>query len=428
MAEPDTVGTELRRLRMAAGLSLAELARRVHYNKGYLGRIETGEKPAGMEVARRCDAALDANGKLAALVARARPPEPAVVPEAGPDGGVWVMSMGPDGSSNLVPMSRRDALAMGAASVLALSVGAPGNAAAAGQETTIAAFRALFEQTRRLGQISSPSVVLPIVVAQTHALRGLAGSASAPSRAELLRLAARYAEYAGWMTQEAGDERGALWWTETAVEMASAAGDAELSTYALIRRALITLYREDAAGTIDLAQRALAGSRTPPRIRGLAALREAQGHALACDYDRCRHALDRAAGLLDTADGQEIGPASVSGTGMVAVVTGWCMHDLGRPAEAGEILDRQLALVPSEARRVHARFGARRALAYASGGEVDHACVLAEQAIESALLVDSATVRTDLRRLARTLTRWHTHQPVRELYPRLTAALRTPAV
>ncbi len=32
-------------------------------------------------------------------------------------------------------------------------------------------------------------------------------------------LRARYAEYAGWMWQESGNDGAALWWTDKAVEM-----------------------------------------------------------------------------------------------------------------------------------------------------------------------------------------------------------------
>ncbi|NBH03695.1 helix-turn-helix transcriptional regulator, partial [Amycolatopsis sp. SID8362] len=42
MSERATFGAELRRLRHAAGLSLTELADRVHYSKGYLSKVETG--------------------------------------------------------------------------------------------------------------------------------------------------------------------------------------------------------------------------------------------------------------------------------------------------------------------------------------------------------------------------------------------------
>ncbi|CAM5328225.1 hypothetical protein GCM10010261_18670 [Streptomyces pilosus] len=59
---------ELRRLRQARGLSLADLARRTHYSKGYLSKIETGAKRATADIARICDRVLDAEGELLGLV------------------------------------------------------------------------------------------------------------------------------------------------------------------------------------------------------------------------------------------------------------------------------------------------------------------------------------------------------------------------
>jgi len=38
-------GSQLRRWRVAVDVSLAELARRTHYSKGYLSKIETGTRP-----------------------------------------------------------------------------------------------------------------------------------------------------------------------------------------------------------------------------------------------------------------------------------------------------------------------------------------------------------------------------------------------
>ncbi|MFZ3495115.1 helix-turn-helix domain-containing protein [Streptomyces sp. 5.8] len=59
---------QLRRLRVQRGLSLGDLARRTHYSKGYLSKIETGAKPVTLEVARSCDRALAAEGELLRLV------------------------------------------------------------------------------------------------------------------------------------------------------------------------------------------------------------------------------------------------------------------------------------------------------------------------------------------------------------------------
>ncbi|WP_260609948.1 helix-turn-helix domain-containing protein [Streptomyces sp. WAC06614] len=62
---------QLRRLRTERGLSLADLARRTHYSKGYLSKIETGAKRVTIDVARRCDQVLQAEGELLALLSEA---------------------------------------------------------------------------------------------------------------------------------------------------------------------------------------------------------------------------------------------------------------------------------------------------------------------------------------------------------------------
>ncbi|MGH3815521.1 MAG: helix-turn-helix domain-containing protein [Pseudonocardiaceae bacterium] len=60
-------GDELRRLRLQRGLSLKKFAQLVHYDPGYLSKIENGLKPPTGTVAGRCGAALEADGTLSAL-------------------------------------------------------------------------------------------------------------------------------------------------------------------------------------------------------------------------------------------------------------------------------------------------------------------------------------------------------------------------
>jgi transcriptional regulator with XRE-family HTH domain len=422
-AELSLFGPELRRRRQEAGLSLARLAEQVHYSKSYLSKVETGQKPAGAALARRCDAALNAGGELSAL---ARSTRPAPVPlDPVDDGEVWVVSLAADGAGGFRPMRRRDVLSLGAASFLGIGFSTRATSAAARDESALLAFRAMFDQSRRLGQLTSPGAVLPSVITMTQALRGMASAAGSDTRGGLLLLAGRCAEYAGWMSQEAGDDRAAGWWTDRAGELAGAAGDGDLSAYTLIRQAEIALYRDDARHTIALA-RAAQRPGTLPRVRGLAAQREAQGHALAGDYDACRRLLDQAANLLAT-DQSATAAHPMLGSSTVPnldeVITAWCLHDLGRPQDAATILDRELPRIPVSARRARARFGVRQALAHADAGEVDQACVLATELLDTVELVDSATIRLDLRRLARTLARRLRQPAVREIYPRLTAAL-----
>ncbi len=408
------------------GWSLADLAGRVHYTKGYLSKIENGVKPAGRDLARQCDAALGAGGALAALRPD-RTAEPVLAGADPPDSDeVWMIILAPDGSSRFVPMSRRQALAVGAMSLLGLRSAARGLPAAADEKTTLTRFRSLFEQSRQLGLTVSPSVVVPSVIAQTQTLRAVAGAAREPAREQLLRLAGRCAEYTGWMAQEAGDDHAAAWWTNTAVRLAAGGGDSELAVYALVRQADLRLHQEDGIQTIALAERAQQDRRVPARIRGLAAQREAQGHALAGEYDRCRRALDRAEDLLSQAANEDrtgpvLGSTSVSNGG--ALVTAWCLHDLGRPGEAAELLDREVPRIPASARRPAARFGARQALAHAAMGNIERACAVTDHVLDLAEQVDSATVRLDLRRLSRTLARWQRRPQVGEVRGRLARAV-----
>ncbi|MFD3547752.1 helix-turn-helix domain-containing protein [Streptomyces sp. NPDC058655] len=421
MPQPFTgLGEELRKRRLAAGLSLTALSAAVHYSKAQLSKVERGIKAPSRDLVRLCDAALRADG---ALVALATTPVADTPPAQTPDGiseEEWTMQLSPDGPSWFQAVGRRQVVGAGAASLMRWRMDGAGPVAPAAGAGMLEASRSLFTHYRRLGQSVEPAFLLPGLIAQTHTLRELSAHAGDGTRRDLLALGSRYAEYVGWLMQETGDERAALWWTQRAVELARAGGDRTLGGYALVRRALITLYQDDAAQTIALAQRAQSGT-LPPRIRGLAAQREAQGHALAGDRDACLRALDRARTLLAHQDGRADAPVigSMHLPDSVGMVTGWCLVDLGRPREAAEELDRQLALVSHDAIRTQVRFGVRRALAYASDGQISHASALTAPLLDGVAAVRSATVTTDLQRLARLLARHRNHPAVRRLAPRL---------
>lgn len=428
-------GTELRRRRTEAGLSLAGLASLVHYSKSHLSKVETGVKPPSTGLARRCDAALSCDGTLAGLAGGA-PALPAPGQRHEP-GEVWVLSLSADGDDRFRVVSRRELLLAGGAAggTAGLMGWAGGLPAGAGPDTlpdALASFRINFDQLRRLGQHLGAPVLLPLVVTQAHALRRLAAGARPAGRDAALRLAARFAEYAGWMAQETGDDDRAMWWTERAVELAGAGGDREMAAYALVRRGLVTLYRHDPLRTVALASQAQAAARDT-RIRGLGAQREAQGHALAGDTAACLAAIDRAAALLsragpgaDPADGgPTIGTSHV--TDPAALAKGWCLYDLGRPAAAIDVLVPELARIPVHAGRARARCGARLARAYADSGEIEQACRVVEPVLATQEQICSATIRADLQGLSRTLNRWHRHRAIHDTRLRLVAALRTGA-
>lgn len=398
----ESFGALLRERRAAAGISMGELAKRVNYSKSYLSKLENDLKPPNQTVARLCDNALDAGGAIIEAARTAR--EQALdVAETGLD--------------------RRQMLA-GAGTLLGMAlVGGPRPVP---DESVVSGLRASFEQLRVVGMQTSPSVVLESLVGQARSVNTLAWENPEPTRSRLLMLAARIAEYIGWLSQEAGNEQGALWWTRYAADLARTGGDREIETYALVREAGLALYRQDPLTTIDLARQAQASGHASARVLGLAARREAQGHALAGDRDAYERAIDRATELIvsSTVDDRRYPALGSSVAEPLALARGWALADLGRAAEAAAVLDREVARLPVSNRRTRARFGVRRSLAHALAGEIDQSCLTLRETLDDAAHVDSATVRMDLRELSRTLSRWRGHRTVAEVYPQISRVLQ----
>ncbi len=64
---PMAFGQLLRSHRTRRGLSLAQLAERVHFNRGHLSRIETGKRPPSVGFAEACDRALGTGDTFTAI-------------------------------------------------------------------------------------------------------------------------------------------------------------------------------------------------------------------------------------------------------------------------------------------------------------------------------------------------------------------------
>ncbi|HEY8985888.1 MAG TPA: helix-turn-helix transcriptional regulator [Streptomyces sp.] len=404
MDVPLRFGVELRRFRQEAHMTLREMAQKVNYSKGHLCKVERGDKKPSVALARRCDVLFRTDGFFYELLRETSPP------------------------SAERDRARREAIAVGAGSLLAATAVGRGGGVRIGIDQSdsplISVLQDQLRQVRKVGQASAPGALLTPLRNQTGAIVVLAAQSLGTARTGLLVTAARFAEYAGWMAQEAGDVPGALHWTTQAVELAKAGGDRHLADYAKVRRALVTLYEGDAEQTIALARQAQSGA-LPPRIRGLAVQREAQGHALAGDGKACLNGLDRARAFLaqgeNAADTLVLGPTHV--TDPVSLATGWCLYDLGDHRKAAEVLDRECLRIPPHALRNRVRYGIRRALAHAASGEVERSCEVAEELLGFTALVPSATVRADVRRLDRELARFRSLPVVRDLRPALVNAM-----
>ncbi|GAA2043889.1 hypothetical protein GCM10009839_54090 [Catenulispora yoronensis] len=390
-------GVRLRRLRAAKGWSLAALARRSNVSKPHLSSLERGSRRPSPTVAQAVDAALGADGALAALVADGRH----------------------DHDHHCCDQTRCDQHLHDRRREPAL--------AADEAELHLELYRRLFADLRALGQTGSSDLLLPSLRAGATTLASAAARCDGQVANDLWLLAARYAEYAGWMAQERGADAASAAWTEDAARWATNAGDADMVGYAWERRALLALYRGDAAETVALARRAGAEPKVSARVRALAARREAQGHARAGDYDACYRALAQAELLFADAPapfpaGASWGPNSIPDDSRL--VEGWCLADLGRPARAAELLAAEVARVPAGCPNTRTRFVVRRALALARAEAVGEACAVLAEAVPAVARADSATIRSDVREVASTLGRYRRQPAVRALLPDLEAVLR----
>jgi transcriptional regulator with XRE-family HTH domain len=399
-------GSALRRARIEAEMSLGELAKQVNYSKGYLSKIENGVSVPSVPMARRCAAAVGAGADLAALVT-ARPARKAV-------------GAGQGGTADLLLSAETGIADMAFAPVGLLRESNP---------NLEAEYVTIFQQLRELGRRVQPAAVLPMLSTQVAVLRRFIDVTDEPERGRLTLLTARCAEYAGWMAQEAGDDAAAQRWTSAAERLAAEAGDRDLVAYTLVRQAEFTLYHEDPLGTVELAGRAARLPEVSLRIKALAAHREAQGHALAGEAKLCEKALERATEDLRAADGRAdsgtlLGSTTVTDLG--SVVAGWCAYDLGSTSQAIELLEAGLAGIPGRSTRVRTVFASRLALAHEAAGHHDEVDRLATEILEVVPLIESASVRSQLRILGRALVRGSHRSRARHLHAAFAEALRDP--
>ena len=408
-------GVELRRRRIRRDWSLAELALRVHYSRGYLSKIENGVLPPNATVARLADAALDAGGALAALVParEGEHHEPAEFGESGESASAPGAAAGPDWSGEL--------LAFGDA--LGIPLALPSAAARADAEDLRleAHYQDEFDRHRRLGQGLAPGLVLRRMAVDFSTLMEVADTSLRPAT-RLTLLAARYAEFIGWLSQESGRRDLALGWTRRAAAIAAGAGGADFAAYTLVREAELAMYERDSATAMSLADQALRHPHATERTRALAAHRQAQIHALRGETT-C--AWRRWAGprTCSARRRPRTGPAPPTGRSSAprrsatsaAPIAGWCHYDLGRPQRATELLAEALSRTPEAAHRSRALFGARLALAYEASGELEEMETVTLRAIEDASLVRSASAYGELRGLSRALVRRHNVRGLKEL-------------
>ncbi|HEX4723863.1 MAG TPA: helix-turn-helix transcriptional regulator [Pseudonocardiaceae bacterium] len=227
-------------------------------------------------------------------------------------------------------------------------------------------------------------------------------SARGALRRDMLRIAALYAEFFGWLREENGDLTAAGQWTARALEQGQAADDRNIVAYAFVRMSQLAEVDGDADRVIGLARAAQREQGVTDRVRTIALQQEARGYARAGSEEACLSRLDRVAAMADefepiVSDEYVIGYCY--NRHHVDLQRAACLLTLDRPRDAVRQYEESRPTWASVCRWEQGVHAARLAFALARCGELDHAAVVGFEALEIAGSADSALVRTELRRL-----------------------------
>ncbi|WP_239337819.1 hypothetical protein [Frankia sp. CiP3] len=279
-------------------------------------------------------------------------------------------------------------------------------------------------QYARLDNMMGPRHLMAMAVVQLDFIGRLLAVADGSTRTRVLQVGSSFAEFAGWLHQDAGNDREAARWSDRALEWATEADDTLMISYILTRKSHHAAARRDRPATLGLAEAALRHADTiSPRTRALAYRQIARGHALARDADACAHAIDKARDQAAVTD--DYGTAERTLTGYctpayIELEAADCWLILGRTGEAITIYERCLANWPGEFERDRGLHLARLANAYAAHCEPARACAVAMEAIPIVADTGSARAADELRRLPGWLGRWRKTDEVRTLTDALT--------
>ncbi len=347
------LGDELGRLLTERGLSLRELARRSHYDLGYLSKVVNGRKRGSRELALHLDGLLGADGRLAAAWdGQAKMPVPALaLPSLAPDADLYERITAAVGDPPRVDVPVTEWL-----------------------EHTLA-------EHRRAEDTVGARPLLGVVRAQFEVVARFTRDAGGPLAGRLVGLAAQYAQFLAWMCIDTGTHAAGLAWYDRAHDWAAQAGDENMAATALSMKAHLAWSTGDARRCVQMARAARwYGRRVTPGVRGMAAQMEARGHALAGDAGPARALLDEAQALIGRAaarPGDEPPWMYFYGDNWFRLQRGMAeLHLRNWPAAAG-LLAAGLDGLPEDYRRDRAWYGACLASAHAGAGDAEQAEAIA---------------------------------------------------
>ncbi|MET9083174.1 hypothetical protein ABZX77_14970 [Streptomyces sp. NPDC004237] len=286
-------------------------------------------------------------------------------------------------------------------------------------DATLEHLRDMWHMLVRSDNLLGPRHALVGVHQQLDVLEGFLQSTMAPSRDEVLRLSARYAESAAWLHEDCADNERAAYWTRRAMEWAVEAGDETMTAWTLFRRAQQATTTRNAAQTISLSRAAKRYDRVlTPQMRAAILQQEAHGYALLGDEARCHGLIDQAVEFAAAPEAAGDGRSGHGDFATPAYLEGqraYCWLLLRKPRRAAPMLGAALDGLPDVYQRDRGLAHARLAISYAQIGEIDQAVAEANTALTSARLSGSGRTLHETIRAVKALQPVNTHRGVAEL-------------
>jgi len=245
-----------------------------------------------------------------------------------------------------------------------------------------------------------PRYLIPTVQSQMPLIEQLCQSARRSEREAILSIAARYAEFCGWLYQDSGRTEHAIFWTEQALDYAHELGEANLIAYILHRKSNIVTEAGSPGHGLGLASAALKTAKSlPPRIRAVSLRQQARAHALLSEPSEFKLAIDQALESASAEDSEGYdNPARYCTPSYVIMEAGISWVELGKPDIAANVFYDSLRSWPEGTQtRDRGICLARLATVLAMQGDADKACRAGLEASAIAHSTGSARIRSQLK-------------------------------
>ena len=262
---------------------------------------------------------------------------------------------------------------------------------------------------RRADDLFGPRGMLPPITGQLEVIQRFIASARPEVRQQVLSVACQYAQFLGWLYQDAGQHAKAVAWYGRAEEWALECGSLPMVATALSMKADLAMSLREPYRAASLAQAAQAARwRCPPGLRALCAQGEAGAWAAAYALAGDAQAADAARRKLDVV--QRHVAAMVEGREPEAPWTyfftpefsrmqrAMVLRNLGDVETAIPLFEAGLAALGPGHRRERGQYLARLGFAYFLAGEREEALACAEEAASIAGEVGSIRTAEELQR------------------------------